>query len=245
MDDEVKKVILLWAVLPALGLAVGGLAPQAFLPIWQTISPIPIGFVVLVTVAAPFVQHARRQAALLEVSALIDDRRYVDALIRAERARRLWPRWKGMAMLRGKAQTVLWRLEAARLSFLTPLALGLEPDDEREVMRLALVAAELAGNPDGERARVERARPPAKTLEFPNFIRAARERDWRLVLELGKTLQVEACFAPLVEVLMAMAEEDTNPRPIDKITFLGETGLEQVEKVWPDLADFVKRAPSV
>ena len=63
------------------------------------------------------------------------------------------------------------------------------------------------------------------------------------MLELGKTLQVEACFAPLVDVLIAMAEEDTNPRPIDKIAFLGETGLEQVEKNWPDLADFVRRAP--
>jgi hypothetical protein len=245
MDDELKKVLLLWVSLPAVGMATQALAPPAFLPIWHAISPFPFGFVVLATVAAPFVQRARKERALRDVTALIDGRRYVDALTHAERARRLWPRWKGMAMLRGLAETVLWRVEAARLSFLTPLSLGLDPDDEREVMRLALVAAELAGNPDRERARVARARLPAKTLEFPNFIRAARERDWQLVLELGKTLQVEACFAPLVDVLLAMAEEDTNPRPIDKITFLGETGLEQVEKFWPDLADFVKRAPSV
>jgi len=245
MDDEVKKLVLLWAALPLVGMAQQELAPPAFQTIWQAVSPYSFGLVVLATVAAPFVQRHRKQESLRQLGALFADRRFVEVLMHAERARRLWPRWKGAAVLRGLSEALLWRVEAARLSFLGPLSAGLEPEDEREVMRLALIAAELGGEPDRERARVARARLPAKTLEFPNFIRAARERDWRQVIALGRQLRPEPCFAPLVEVLLAMAAEETDPRPIDKITFLGETGLEQVEKIWPDLADFVKRAPSV
>lgn len=31
---------------------------------------------------------------------------------------------------------------------------------------------------------------------------------------------------------------------VDKVRFLAETGLEQVERVWPELSDFVNRAAS-
>lgn len=103
------------------------------------------------------------------------------------------------------------------------LHVAVEPDAERQVAR----------------ERAQRARMPETFLAFPNLIRAARERDEPRVLKLERTLHWPREFVPLVAVLCAWAEEHQTPRAIDKVALLGETGLDQLEKIWPDLADSI------
>ena len=250
MNDEFKKAVLLWpATLGLLAVAfatIGEATGTKQHEIWaQLAAGSLLSLFVATFFGVPLVQTSRRRRTLEQLVLLFSRARYLETITLAQTARRLWPDWEGPTYLMGSAELVLWRVDAARRSFGRLLMRALEPAEEREVFLMALIAAELAGDAERAREKIERARLPGAQLLLPNLIRAARERDHALVVRLVKQQpEVPRVFQPLVDVLCAWAEEEAAPRPIDKIALLGETGLEQIDKVWPDLADFVRRAPA-
>lgn len=248
MSDEFKKSLLLWPLAFTLYTlsfrSLGGTQGRDF---WNQLFLlcflVPLAGTWLV---APIVQRLRKRRALQELHELFSAGRYLDTLTKAQRARRLWPRWEAPVILQGDAELLLWRVDAARATFhrIMTAGLGLEAAAERAVFTGALVAAELAGDAERMRERVTAARYVDEHVVLSNLIRAARERDHALVLELAADLDnLPRAFHPLARVLAAWSREEEAPQAIDPIALLGETGLEQVEKVWPDLADFIKRAP--
>ncbi|HEY0881283.1 MAG TPA: hypothetical protein VGD87_07125 [Archangium sp.] len=216
-------------------------------PVWTSFFFVIVPSLLILTwFGVPLVQGVRRRRATQETHQLFATGRYLETLTQIKRARRLWPSWEGLTFLQGKTELVLWRVDAARATLhrLMSLGLGFEPQDERIVFTTALIAAEVAGDAENVRERVAAARYHEAYLVLPNLIRAARERDHALVLELASQEDlIPREFMPLVRVLAAWSREEAAPQAIDPIPLLGETGLDQVEKVWPDLADFIRRAP--
>lgn len=251
MSDEFNKSLLLWAASFALYKGayryLGGATNTQGSDFWDQLAF--VAFIVPFVgtwFIAPFIQRLRKRRALQELHELFAAGRYLDTLTKAKRARRLWPRWPDPVILQGNAELLLWRIDAARATFhgIMTMGLGLEATAERAVFTSALVAAELAGDAERARERVINARYADAHVLLSNLIRAAREREHTLVLELAADEdRIPRAFHPLARVLAAWSREEESPQAIDPIPLLGETGLEQVEKVWPDLADFIKRAP--
>jgi hypothetical protein len=127
------------------------------------------------------------------------------------------------------------------------LTLVLEPFFQEVVLILAFTAAELAADATRAREVVERAKVPSSQLTVPYLIRAAREGDFARIRQLEHARdQILAPLLPLTEALCAWAAEQANePREVDKITLLAETGIEQVEQCWPEFAAFLRRAPAL
>lgn len=232
----------------------------SFVAAWMTIGKLTDtqehafwGWALLAVCAAMFVVYVgtglrrpyRQQRAAALASALLAQGRHLELLVHVEETRNVWPQWEGLLAEEGLASLALWRVEHARKCFHELLGLALTASSERVVMTCALVAAELAGDADAIRERADRARLAPEYFELPNAIRAVREGDLSTARELLASDAVQsshATFRPLIDALMAWASEP-EPVPFDKVRLLGETGLAQVERVWPDLADFLRRAP--
>lgn len=250
MNDEFKKALIVWPaavfLLLASRSAMGNVSDEA-LNLWLKVAGGVLLFLFLGTMfGVPVAQDFRRRRAIEQLVALVRQARYLETIELAEKARRLWPNWEGPTYTAALAELLLWRIDAARRSSARLMNHAHEPESERKVFSLALTIDEVAGDAERTRERVERARLPEAFLTLPNLIRAARERDDALVLQLSRAdSKAIPAFDPLVAALVAWAQEKDGPRPINKIALLGETGLEQLEKVWPDLADFIKRSPSV
>lgn len=248
VNDEFKKVVLLWPLSLVLFATayekIGSATHSQEDVIWLKLLGVLLGLLFLGSlIGVPMWQQSRRTRAFCAMAELFSQGRYLETIESAARARRLWPNWEGPTLLSATSELLLWRLNSARRSFSRLLNMAHDFRIEREVLSRVLVADELAGDAERARKRIERARLPEEYLTLPRMIRASREGNHELVCELsGTNSTVAPEFAPLADALLAWAEEGQSRRAINKVAILGETGLEQVEKAWPEFAEFLKRA---
>lgn len=249
LGSELKWLLVIWGGLLAAWLigwsVIGRLTGTQDHAVWAHLGAVVLVTMFAMVVAAGPVRRWRQWQVLQTVLVLLENGRHANALEEIARARLLWPAWHGIAIYAGTAQLALWRVDAARASFAEAVKVSAGPQLERRIFSLALLAAELAGEADEIRKRVQRARIPEASLLLPNAVRAMKEEEFPLAQSLLSDERLRASagtFLPLVDVLLAWAMESSQPGVIDKVRFLSETGLEQVERVWPALADFVRRA---
>lgn len=238
------RIVTAVSTVLALALFVGGLTvPDA--PVWWMLN---VGIVIVGVFGVRGVRWFLNRLKKREYEVLADllyARRFLDVVERAAWSRARFILSSEAALVCGIAEVQLWRLAAARVTFRRCYAEVIDAHAEYEILAWELLAAELAGDVTVARERVEQARVPSRLLVLAHAVRAAREGDWARVKTLlaGSPRGAES-FEPLRLVLLAWANEGERAQPIDKIQFLGETGLEQVERAWPELAAFVRRAPA-
>ncbi|MGV3619686.1 MAG: hypothetical protein ACO1OB_02655 [Archangium sp.] len=181
-----------------------------------------------------------------KIAAQLAERRFAAAVELAVAGRRRWRPWPDGAFLQGIAELMLWRIPEASASWKQAYPMTLVPDRarEREVFFWSVVAAELEG--DAAKLREHRwfntlARERRLVVDV---VRAARQRDFDAVLSKLSALPVATPFEPLCNALSSWAR-DVSLSDVDRIVLLGETGIDQVRRVWPEFADFLERAPAV
>lgn len=210
---------------------------------WAFVIPwlaLPVFLVVNGFTATQAHNRARR-----DVAVFLNERRFADAYAVAKDGLERWPESQFFQLNLALAAMPLWRLTEARASLRRLFNMVVSHEEECRVLALEVVAAELHGDPDAARERAVRAGVPERLLAPADLIRAARERDWATVERLRGGPDSSGLLSPLLDALRAWAREESAPEPIDKVALLGETGIDQIEKVWPDFADFIRRAPQM
>lgn len=247
MPQVLRAFVLVTAVLGALAgvwsWSLGGEGPIAvgqFICLFSAV----IGVVALAFL--PNTTGSRQRAALAEIDAAFASRRFVHTLELVTQARARWLGWEQGDTYANFSLVALWRIDEALLWYETAWTAKLHTFTKRWAAQRALFIAELAGRGAPWRARADELQLTEHQRALAEFVRAAREGNFARVRELHPNLDaIPPVLQPLVAAIHSMANEHTNPQPIDKATLLGETGVEQVEKVWPALADFIRRAPPV
>lgn len=228
----------------ALWLLIGGdaaleaFAPGASLDAFTAVVLVAVPVLLVVNVRVAVRERSREREL---VFSLLAQRRMLEAFTAAGRSGRRWPGEPWFDVQRALTALVLWRLPDAEAALRSARSTVIDREAEHHVLALSVVAAELAGSGDDARRRASRWQVPAAPLGTADLVRAARASDWpavETVLASGAT--TDASFAPLHAAIDVWASQ--SQAPVDVVTLLGETGVPQVARVWPEFAAFLTRA---
>ncbi|MEW5737901.1 MAG: hypothetical protein AB1938_03190 [Myxococcota bacterium] len=211
-------------------------------------------FALFLAVFVLFFTWARAANRLsVEGNSLLAQGRFVEAIAMFERAAKLARRSNVVPYYRGIALMCLWRVAEAEASFEEAAAQRVVAADLTKLLFPSRsLSAALLGREDVARSRLEHveelgAGSTADAL-LARAVLAVRARQWGEARELLQRYEVKLLGGPmrgLADALYAWCVEQMSGelRPVDRVGLLGETGPEALEKLWPELMDFVQRAP--
>ena len=259
------KTVALWVVLIILFVAfyqvfsqpppAGGVHEPVPTPQWSTIFAnwLPIVFLFLFFIF--FMRRLQsRHAPTHEGVKLLGQGRYVQALEIFEKYRRAQPNEPAGAFNSASTKLQLWKLDAALvdLEAARKMAKGkvaalaaLLPE------HLALVQALLGRLGDARQSvqdiPADQADPGRVRLaEAIILVRSGDAAGARAKLSSFEVKQMSGTMGALARTLDAMCIERLTGelRHVDRIALFGETGPEELRKAWPELINFVERAPA-
>lgn len=189
----------------------------------------------------------------LDGDALLAQGRFLAAVERFARGAKKAPRSSILPLNRGVALMCLWRVAEADAAFAEAAAKRLTGFDLARLLHpQRALAAALLGSPEAaERWLEEAAAAGAGDSAQGTLARAvvaARRGEWAQVRSLLQRYEVKQLGGPsrgLADALSAWAVEQLTGerRHVDRVALLGEAGTDALEELWPELADFVARAP--
>jgi hypothetical protein len=153
----------------------------------------------------------------------------------------------------GLAQLMLWRLGAAEEAFAQALKRGKRiPFFKTNAPLLLAVCTALAGRTDTAQRWLDQLTLEARDTGLSGLARAVlacRRGDFSGALPLLDAFEVKQLggfYLALANALRAwcVAEQTGELRHVDRVALFGETGPEVVRGAWPELTDFVLRAPA-
>lgn len=250
MRFQVTLVLLLGGIAFAIGKGTG-VAPSELLPCL-----IPLVVLVLVVVAVANRGNTSAVNRMVLGIRLLNRGRYSEALAHFDAERNAAPNDPVVLFDCGITRLQLWQLDRAhglledawrlrKLSGNQQVLNALVPE------HLALVSAL---RNDGAKAKEWLALVPAPDADparnaLVNGVLAAHGNDWaraRQLLGPFEVKQLGGVFGGLVRAVDALCIERLTGevRHLDRVALYGETGPEELRKVWPEFVEFVDRSPA-
>lgn len=216
--------------------------------------PILVG---LVTFAFFLFRMKRANAESVEGITFLNQGRFTEAVAAFERSHKRYPRSHVFIFNRGIALFSLWRVAEAEASFLQASRMKVANfsfDLERMVVPYLALTAALLGRLDEARQRITQADQlkldRSAHLTIAKAVVALRSNELKSARELLASYEVKLLGGPtrgLADALTAWTAEQFlgQARPVDRVALFGEAGPDALRKVWPELVEFVTRAPEV
>jgi len=189
----------------------------------------------------------------LDGDALLAQGRFLAAVERFEQGTRKAPRSSILPLNRGVALLSLWRVAEAEQAFADAAAKRFTGFNlERLLHPQRALAAALLGSLEQAEQWLEAAAAAgagdSAQGTLARAVLAARRGEWAQVRALLQRYEVKQLGGPprgLADALSAWAVEQLSgeQRHVDRVALLGEAGTDAIQKLWPELADFVARAP--
>lgn len=239
--------LILFGALATLGQAYGVVPMGAWFPI----------VVGVVTLAFFVFRTNRANAEAVEGITLLNQGRFTEALAAFERSHKRYPRSHIFIFNRGIALLSLWRVSEAEASFLQASRMRVANFSfnlERMVVPYLALTAGLLGRLDEARQRIEQgdrlALDRSAHLTIAKAVVALRSNELKQARALITSYEVKLLGGPtrgLADALNAWVAEQFlgQTRPVDRVALFGEAGPDALRKAWPELTDFVVRAPEV
>lgn len=222
-------------------------------PVWVTAVPVGAMVVVFGVLFVVFRRTAKRNALSVEAVGLMNQGRYSEALAKFEEFRRQSPKHPLSPYNVGVANLALWRVEEAAKDFDAADALAKQqPYLKEAIPPFAAVASALLGKPELAKQWLSRLdpkkgdRPLALLAEGLLACRAGDDAGARATLTRFEVKQLGGFHAALAIAVSAFCLERQSGelKPVDKVALFGETGPERLKALWPELAEFVAKAPA-
>lgn len=239
--------IILFGALAGLAQAYGLVQLGAWFPI----------LVGVVTLAFFVFRTKRANAESIEGITFLNQGRFTEALAAFERSHKRYPRSHVFIFNRGIALLSLWRVADAETSFLQAAQMKVANFSfnlERMVVPYLALTAGMLGRLDEARQRIAQAEQlkldRSAHLTIARAVVALRTNELKRARELLSAYEVKLLGGPtrgLADALNAWSAEQFlgQARPVDRVALFGEAGPDALRKVWPELVDFVTRAPEV
>jgi tetratricopeptide (TPR) repeat protein len=187
---------------------------------------------------------------------LLNRGRYSEALTHFEAERQAVPNDPLVLFDVGVTRLQLWQLDRARAALEDAWSLRARAAGHARTLNtlvpehLALICAlrnEPTASLEWQRTVPPDDADPARAA-LANAILAAHAGEWataRTLLSSFEVKQLGGVFGGLVRAVDAMCIERLTgeQRPLDRVALYGETGPEELRKVWKDLVEFVDRSP--
>lgn len=225
--------------------------------------PVLFGGAIVVFIAFAYARGTRANKLNMEGINLLNQGRYSEALQRFEEYARRQKDAPAASFNVGATRLALWqpvqamdhfeKVITGKTGFVIGAAgyLAALRGHARANIGLALA---LVGRSDDAGSRLNALEggkePVAATAFLARAVLACRAGDWaaaRQHLLRHEVQQLGGHQRALSDTLLSWTSERTGglPVPLNKVALYGETGPEHVRSVWPELVDFVDRAPSV
>jgi tetratricopeptide (TPR) repeat protein len=210
----------------------------------------------VVTVVFLTLRNRRVNADALQGIALLNQGRFSDALAAFQRGLAKYSRSNALVFNTGLCFLALWRVSEADAAFAKAAGMTLArltfDVTTMLVPQRALVAA-LLGRTDEARAHVATCQQLGLSRSAQVFlttavlaVRAGDFAEGRRALSVYEIRLLGGPTRGLADALSAWCLEQTTGerRHVDRLGLFGEAGPDAIRRFWPELADFLERAPA-
>ncbi len=202
-----------------------------------------------------FLWRARKANTFLTTGVTqLSQGRYLEAARSFQEAAKRFPRSPGPVFNLGVAQVALWRVEDAEASFAKANRMSMRMMNLRPLIApyRAFGAAFLGRSSDAEARLSECERLGVDSNAMATLARgvlAARAARWTDAHALLSRIEMNALGGPsrgLADALRAWTIQQLSGelRHVDRVAIFGESGPDVLKEAWPELHEFIQRAPA-